>query len=76
MSDQEESLVETMKGGTVPAKVESTLAAEGAEMVTGMGQRVGSITVDRELVIGSSPIAASGLGKKFVQMLADEPVRA
>ena len=65
-----------MKGVTVPTKVESTLAAEGAEMVTGMSQKVGSITIDRELITGSNPMAAFGLGEKFVQMLADEPVRA
>ena len=76
MSDAEESLVETMKRGEVPVKVESTLAAEGAEMITGMGQKIGSITIDRELITGANPMAAAGLGEKFVQMLADEPVRA
>lgn len=75
-SDTEESLVETMKRGEVEIKVESTLAAEGAEMVSGMGEKVGNITIDRELITGANPMAASGLGEKFVQMLADEPVAA
>ena len=74
-SDAEESLMETMKGGKVPTKVESTLAANGAEIITGICQRFGSITADRELLTGANPMAASGLGEKFVQMLADEPVR-
>lgn len=58
-----------MKGGQVPVKVESSLAAEGAEMVTGMGNKVGSITTDRELISGANPMAANGLGSEFVSML-------
>lgn len=74
-SDTEESLVETTKDGEVPRKVESTLASQGAEMISSMGHKVGNITVDRELITGANPMAAGGLGEKFVQMLADEPVR-
>lgn len=74
-SDAEEGFVEMMKDGTIPTTVESTLASEDVEMVTGMGQMVGSITVDRELITGSNPMAARGLGQRFVQMLMDEPVR-
>lgn len=68
-SDAEEGLVETLKRGEVPVKVESTLAAEGAEMITGTSNKMGSITVDRELVSGANPMAASSLGAKFVEML-------
>ena len=68
-SDVEESLVESLKGGKVPVKVESTLAQEGAEMVTGFGQKVGSITTDRELISGSNPMAANGIGEEFVNRL-------
>ena len=62
-------LIETMKGGEVPTKVESSLRDEGAEMVTGTSQKLGSITVDREVVSGANPMAASALGAKFVEML-------
>ncbi|RPD59110.1 ThiJ/PfpI family protein [Lentinus tigrinus ALCF2SS1-6] len=68
-SDAEEKLVETMKGGTVPNKVESSLKAEGAEMLTGMGKKMGGITVDRKVVSGANPLAANALGSKFVEML-------
>lgn len=68
-SDTEEKLVETLKGGEVPNKVESSLAKEGAEMVSGMGQKVGSITVDRELISGANPMAANSLGAEFVSKL-------
>jgi len=68
-SDQEEKLVETLKGGEVPSKVESSLAAEGAEMITTAGKKVGDITVDREVVSGANPMAANALGAKFVEML-------
>ncbi|GJE98145.1 class I glutamine amidotransferase-like protein [Phanerochaete sordida] len=68
-SDAEESLVETLKGGTVPAKVESTLAAAGAEMVSNLNKKMGQITVDRELVSGANPMAAASLGDKFIEML-------
>lgn len=69
-SDKEESLIETLKGGEVPIKVESALAAEGAEMISSMSHKVvGSITVDRELVSGANPMAAESLGSKFLEML-------
>ena len=73
-SDAEESLVETMKGGTVPTKVEASLNAVGAQMITGMSQKLGSITVDRELVSGANPMAANAIGKKFVEMLKNGTV--
>ncbi|KAI0747660.1 ThiJ/PfpI family protein [Daedaleopsis nitida] len=68
-SDAEEKLVEKMKGGEVPSKVETTLREEGAEMLTGMGKKMGGITVDREVVSGANPMAANALGTKFVEML-------
>lgn len=68
-SDAEEGLVETLKGGQVPTKVESTLAAEGAEMVSTAGKKMGGITVDRELISGANPMAAASLGDKFLEML-------
>lgn len=50
-------------------KVESALSAEGAQMITSTSQKLGSITVDRELVTGSNPMAANSIGAKFVEML-------
>ena len=50
-------------------KVESALSAEGAQMITSMSQKLGSITVDRELVTGSNPMAANSTGAKVVEML-------
>ena len=50
-SDAEERLVERTQGGEIP-KVESTLAFEGARMVSAMGKKLGGITVDREVVGG------------------------
>ncbi|EMD34501.1 hypothetical protein CERSUDRAFT_107642 [Gelatoporia subvermispora B] len=67
-SDQEEKLVETLKRGEVP-KVESTLRAEGADMISTLGKKAGDITVDREVVSGANPMAANALGAKFVEML-------
>ena len=58
-----------MKGGEVPVKVESALAAEGAEMVTTASKKLGAITVDREVVSGANPMAVNALGSKFVEML-------
>lgn len=55
--------------GEVPVKVESALGAEGAQMITSTSQKLGSITVDRELVTGSNPMAANSIGAKFVEML-------
>lgn len=68
-SDAEEKVVEKMQGGEIP-KVESTLSAEGADMISTVGNKIGSITVDREVVSGANPMAAEGLGKKFVEMLS------
>ncbi|KAI0702335.1 ThiJ/PfpI family protein [Cytidiella melzeri] len=68
-SDSEEWLVESMKGGEIPAKVESTLASEGAEMVSSVGHKLGSITVDRELISGANPMAANAIGAEFVNKL-------
>lgn len=67
-SDQEEKLIEILKGGEI-TKVESSLRDAGATMVTGVQEKFGSITVDRELVSGANPMAAQALGDKFVEML-------
>ncbi|KAG9526443.1 ThiJ/PfpI family protein [Aureobasidium sp. EXF-12298] len=67
-SDMEESMMETMLGAEIP-KVESALRAEGAEMVEGLAQKVGYITVDREVVSGANPMAADAMGDKFIQMM-------
>jgi putative intracellular protease/amidase len=68
-SDAEEKVMETMLGGEIK-KVESSLRNEGAEMVEGPGEKVGSITVDRELVTGGNPQAANALGDQFLKMLS------
>ncbi|EKM55898.1 uncharacterized protein PHACADRAFT_121897 [Phanerochaete carnosa HHB-10118-sp] len=68
-SDSEESVIETLKSGEVPTKVESTLAAEGAEMISTVSKKAGQITVDREIVSGANPMAAASLGDKFLEML-------
>jgi putative intracellular protease/amidase len=67
-SDMEESLMETMLGAEIP-KVESALRAEGAEMVEGVAQKVGYITVDREVVSGANPMAANAMADKFIEMM-------
>ncbi|PCH38483.1 ThiJ/PfpI protein [Wolfiporia cocos MD-104 SS10] len=67
-SDAEESLVEKLQGGQIP-KVESTLQAEGADMISTVGKKAGGITCDREVVSGANPMAAEGLGSRFVEML-------
>jgi putative intracellular protease/amidase len=67
-SDQEEGLIETMKGGRIE-KVESALRDAGADMQTGTAKKMGGITVDREVVSGANPFAVKGLGTQFVQML-------
>ncbi|KAK8195835.1 hypothetical protein M8818_006986 [Zalaria obscura] len=67
-SDQEEKLMETMLGGEIP-KVEAQLKEAGADMQTGLGEKAGYITVDRELVTGGNPLAADVLGDKFLEML-------
>lgn len=68
-SDAEEKLMETMLGGEIK-KVEGTLRDSGANMVEGAREKVGYITVDREVVTGGNPMAADSLGKQFVKMLA------
>ncbi|KAI0781334.1 class I glutamine amidotransferase-like protein [Trametes elegans] len=69
-SDAEEQLVGKVKGGEIPVKVESALAAEGAEVVSTTGNKLlGSVTVDREVLSASNPTAANTLGSKFVEML-------
>lgn len=60
--------METLKGGTI-TKVESSLRDAGAVMVETVGTKVGTITVDREVVSGANPMAADALGAKFVEML-------
>ncbi|KAI9150640.1 ThiJ/PfpI family protein [Paramyrothecium foliicola] len=68
-SDAEEKLMETMLGGEIP-KVESALRDAGAEMVEGLKEKAGYITVDREVISGGNPLAANSLGERFIQMLA------
>ncbi|RYP39092.1 hypothetical protein DL767_002355 [Monosporascus sp. MG133] len=67
-SDAEERVMETMLRGEID-KVESSLRESGAEMVEGLGEKAGAITVDREVVTGGNPMAADALGNKFLQML-------
>lgn len=67
-SDAEEKMMETLWGGEV-AKTEGELAAAGACMVVGAGEKVGVVTVDRELVSGGNPMAAQRLGERLVEML-------
>jgi putative intracellular protease/amidase len=68
-SDAEEKFMETAVLRGEVTKVESTLREEGAEMVEGVAQSLGSITVDREVVSGANPMAADALGKKFIEMM-------
>lgn len=67
-SDAEEKFMETMLRGEVD-KVEASLREAGADMQEGLGEKVGYITVDREVVSGGNPMAANALGDKFVEML-------
>lgn len=67
-SDGEEKLMETLLRGEID-KVEANLREAGADMQEGMGEKVGSITVDREVVSGGNPMAAATLGDKFLEML-------
>jgi putative intracellular protease/amidase len=67
-SDVEEKVMETWFRGEI-SKVEGTLREEGADMQEGVGKSLGSITVDRELVTGDNPMAANGIGEKFLEML-------
>ena len=68
-SDQEEKMMEMLRGGEAH-KVESALSDAGAEMVTGLGEKFGSITVDREVVSRGNPMAAQSLGEQFIKMLS------
>ena len=69
-SDAEEQLVEKIEGGEIPVKVESALAAEGAEVVSTTDNKLlGSVTVGREVLSASNPTAANTLGSKFVETL-------
>lgn len=68
-SDAEEKAVETYLGGEIEQKVESSLRDAGAVMLEGVQEKVGGITVDREVVSGGNPMAAGGLGRQFVTML-------
>ncbi|KAF7594150.1 hypothetical protein BBP40_009999 [Aspergillus hancockii] len=68
-SDAEERMMEAMIGGEIE-KVESDLRDQGAVMVEGVKEKVGSITVDRELVTGANPMAADALGDQFLKMLS------
>jgi putative intracellular protease/amidase len=68
-SDAEEKVMETLLRGEVD-KVESALREAGAYMVEGAGEKVGAITVDREVVSGGNPMAADALGNKFLEMLS------
>ncbi|KAL4953372.1 isoprenoid synthase domain-containing protein [Aspergillus filifer] len=68
-SDAEEKVMESMLGGEIE-KVESRLREEGAEMVTGLGEKAGYTTLHRELVTGGNPMAAEELGNRFVRMIS------
>lgn len=68
-SDAEEKAMETLLGGEVE-KVESALRNEGAEMVTGGGEKIGQTTLDHELLTGGNPMAADELGERFVRMIS------
>ncbi|KAL2847042.1 isoprenoid synthase domain-containing protein [Aspergillus pseudodeflectus] len=68
-SDAEEKVMETILGGEIE-KVESSLRNEGAEMVTGVGEKMGQTTLDRELLTGENPLAAGQLGDRFVRMIS------
>jgi len=67
-SDAEEHMMEFMLGGEIP-KVESSLREAGADMQEGLKEKVGYITVDREVVSGGNPMAADALGTQFLEML-------
>lgn len=67
-SDTEEKVMEYMLGGEIP-KVESALRNAGAEMVVGIKEKAGFVTVDREVISGGNPLAANSLGDHFIEML-------
>ncbi|KAI9376024.1 isoprenoid synthase domain-containing protein [Aspergillus egyptiacus] len=68
-SDAEEKAMETMLRGEIE-KVESRLRNEGAEMVEGVGEKVGKTTLCRELLTGGNPMAADELGERFLRMVS------
>ncbi|KAB8230925.1 type 1 glutamine amidotransferase domain-containing protein [Aspergillus alliaceus] len=68
-SDAEERMMEMMLAGEIE-KVESDLRNEGAIMIEGAKEKIGSITVDRELVTGANPMAANALGDQFLEMMS------
>lgn len=68
-SDAEEKVMETLLRGEID-KVESALRDAGADMVEGAGEKVGAITVDKEVVSGGNPLAADALGNKFLELLS------
>lgn len=68
-SDAEERFMETAMFGGEVEKVEAALREHGAVMVEGVGEKVGAVTVDREVVSGGNPMAAAALGEKFVEMM-------
>ncbi|TIA72463.1 ThiJ/PfpI family protein [Aureobasidium pullulans] len=67
-SDMEEAMMETMLGAEIP-KVEGTLRENGANMIEGIGEKLGYITVDREVISGGNPLAANPLAEKFIEMM-------
>lgn len=68
-SDAEENLAEKLVAGEIK-KTEGSLRDEGAVMIEGSREKVGYITVDKEVVSGGNPIAAASLGSQFVKMLS------
>ncbi|RDW83564.1 type 1 glutamine amidotransferase domain-containing protein [Aspergillus mulundensis] len=68
-SNAEEKVMESMLGGEVE-KVETALMNAGAEMVEGVGEKVGCTTLHRELLTGGNPMAAEELGSRFVRMIS------
>ncbi|CAN8106057.1 unnamed protein product [Discula destructiva] len=62
-SDAEERVMETVMRGEID-KVEGSLREAGADMQSGVGEKVGAVTVDREVVSGGNPMAAATLGDK------------
>lgn len=68
-SDAEEKLMEKLMRGEIE-KVESDLRNEGALMVEGAGEKIGSTTLHRELVTGGNPMAANALGDRFLRMIS------
>jgi putative intracellular protease/amidase len=68
-SDAEEHVVEKLLAGEIK-KTEGSLRDEGAVMIEGPREKVGYITVDKEVVSGGNPMAAAPLGSQFVKMLS------